>query len=58
MYFVLRQRHMKEAIHLTDRLERDKNVRLAALRAEINSKRTAEREKLLDCFDQVRRKDV
>ena len=49
---------MKEAIHLTDRLERDKNVRLAALRAEINSKRTAEREKLLDCFDQVTRKDV
>ena len=54
VYLVLRQRHIKEAIHLEDQLERAKNARLAAARAQFASDRESDREKLLDSFDQVR----
>ena len=53
VYFVLRQRHMKEAIHLEDQLARQRKARLAATRAEIRDKRAEQREKLQAAYDKV-----
>ncbi len=53
IYQVLRQRHMKEAIHLEDQLQREKAAKLAAARAEVAAKRAQDRETLLNAFELV-----
>lgn len=53
VYYVLRQRHMKEAIHLEDQLARQRKAQLAAVRAEIRDRRAEDREKLQAAYDKV-----
>ena len=53
MYLVLRQRHMKEAIHLEEQLARERAANLAAIRAAIADRRAQDKEKLLTAFEQV-----
>lgn len=53
IYTVLRQRHLKEAIHLEDQLARELEAALRRARAEIEENRQKEREKLLAAFEQV-----
>ena len=51
---VLRQRHIKEAVHLEDHLDQDKKTRLAEAASKVNKQRVADREKLLVAFEKVR----
>lgn len=53
IYTVLRQRHLKEAIHLEDQLARELEAARRRARAEIEENRQKEREKLLAAFEQV-----
>lgn len=53
IYTVLRQRHLKEAIHLEDQLTRELEAARRRARAEIEENRQKEREKLLAAFEQV-----
>lgn len=53
IYTVLRQRHLKEAIHLEDQLARELEAAHRRARAEIEENRQKEREKLLAAFEQV-----
>ena len=50
---VLRQRHLKEAVHLEEQLERDRNSKMAAAQSNEASKRADDRKKLVDAFEQV-----
>ena len=54
MYALLRQRHIKEAVHLEGQLDKERGARLAEARAEVVENRAGEREKLQAAFDQVR----
>ena len=58
IYSVLRQRHLKEAVHLEEQLARERATRLAEARAQVADKRATEREKLQAAFDQVNLKCV
>ena len=53
VFVVLRQRHMKEAIHLEDQLDRDRMSRIAAARSHVSAQRAQDREILLNAFEQV-----
>ena len=53
MYALLRQRHIKEAVHLEGQLDKEKDAQLAEARAEVVETRATEREKLQTAFDQV-----
>ena len=53
IYTVLRQRHMKEAIHLEDQLARARDAALRQRLADIDKQRQDERDKLLSAFEQV-----
>lgn len=53
IYTVLRQRHLKEAIHLEDQLARELEAARRRAGAEIEENRQKEREKLLAAFEQV-----
>lgn len=53
IYMVLRQRHMKEAVHLEEQLAREKAAKLAAARAAIADQRAQDKDKLLNAFEQV-----
>ena len=53
IYTVLRQRHMKEAIHLEDQLARAREAALRQRLADIEQQRQEERDKLLSAFEQV-----
>lgn len=53
IYTVLRQRHLKEAIHLEDQLARELEAARRRARTEIEESRQKEREKLLAAFEQV-----
>ena len=53
IYTVLRQRHMKEAIHLEDQLARAREAALRHRLADIEQQRQEERDKLLSAFEQV-----
>lgn len=55
IYTVLRQRHLKEAIHLEDQLARELEAARRRARAEIEENRQKEREKLLAAFEQEMR---
>ncbi|XP_013391352.1 uncharacterized protein LOC106159584 [Lingula anatina] len=52
VYTVLRQRHMKEGIHLEDQLEKERAAMLAQARAQMEEQRQGEREKLMAAFEQ------
>ena len=52
IYAVLRQRHMKEAVHLEEQLDRERQAKKAEARAEMADKRGQEREKLQAAFEQ------
>ena len=52
VYTVLRQRHLKEAIHLEDQLAREMAVARRRARAEAEQNRQREREILLQAFEQ------
>ena len=52
VYTVLRQRHMKEAVHLEEQLDRERQAKIAEARAEMADKRGQEREKLQAAFEQ------
>ena len=58
MYALLRQRHIKEAVHLEGQLGKEKDARLAEARAEVVEARAAEREKLQTAFDQVTQRNA
>ena len=53
IYSVLRQRHLKEAIHLEDQLARELEAARRRARAEIEETRHKERDQLVAAFDQV-----
>ena len=53
IYSVLRQRHLKEAIHLEDQLARELEAARRRARADIESRRNEERDRLLAVFEQV-----
>ena len=53
IYSVLRQRHIKEAVHLEDHLDRDKKAKLAEATTRIAHDRASDREKLLNSFEKV-----
>lgn len=53
IYSVLRQRHLKEAIHLEDQLARELEAAKRKAKADIEKSRQSEREKLLEAFEQV-----
>lgn len=53
LYTVLRQRHMKEAIHLEDQLARARDAALRQRLADIENTRQQQRSKLLSTFEQV-----
>ena len=53
IYTVLRQRHMKEAVHLEDQLERERKAKIAQARSDVATKRAEERETLSTAFEQV-----
>lgn len=53
VYTVLRQRHTKEAVHLEEQLEREREAARRATQAEIEEKRQRDRETLLRAFEQV-----
>lgn len=53
IYSVLRQRHLKEAIHLEDQLARELEAARRRARADIESRRNEERDRLLAAFEQV-----
>ncbi|XP_062603182.1 uncharacterized protein LOC134264959 [Saccostrea cucullata] len=55
IYTVLRQRHLKEAIHLEDQLARELEAARRRARAEIEESRQKERERLLAAFEQEMR---
>ena len=50
---VLRQRHMKEAVHLEEQLERQREAQLAEAKAKVKEQRALDREKLEAAFEQV-----
>lgn len=52
IYTVLRQRHMKEAVHLEEQLDRERQAKMAEARTEMADKRGHEREKLQAAFEQ------
>ena len=51
---MLRQRHLKEAIHLEDQLAREMAAARRRAKAEVEQSRQKEREMLLNAFEQVR----
>ena len=53
IYTVLRQRHLKEAIHLEDQLAREMAAARRRAKAEVEQNRQKEREMLLSAFEQV-----
>ena len=58
IYSVLRQRHLKEAIHLEDQLARELEAARRRARADIESRRNEERDRLLAVFEQVTKRSV
>lgn len=52
IYAVLRQRHMKEAVHLEEQLDRERQAKMAEARAEMADRRGQEREKLQAAFEE------
>ena len=54
IYTVLRQRHLKEAIHLEDQLAREMAAAKRRARAEVENSRQKEREALMQAFEQVK----
>ncbi|KAH3750553.1 hypothetical protein DPMN_185080 [Dreissena polymorpha] len=52
IYTVLRQRHLKEAIHLEDQLAREMAAAKRRARAEVEQSRQKEREVLMQAFEQ------
>ena len=53
IYTVLRQRHLKEAIHLEDQLAREMAAARRRAKAEVEQSRQKEREMLLSAFEQA-----
>ena len=52
IYTVLRQRHMKEAIHLEDQLRQERQAAIKRAQADVREKRQTDRERLLAAFEQ------
>ena len=53
VHAVVRQRHLKEAVHLEDQLAREAAARIAEARAKLLADRAHDRDKLQAAFDQV-----
>jgi hypothetical protein len=53
IYTVLRQRHLKEAIHLEDQLAREMAAARRRAKAEVEQNRQKDREMLMQAFEQV-----
>lgn len=53
IYTVLRQRHIKEAIHLEEQLARAREAAVKQQLADLEKKRQVERKKLTSAFEQV-----
>ena len=54
MYTLLKSRHIKEAVHLENQLDKERGARVAEARADVVDKRAEEREKLKAAFEQVK----
>lgn len=54
IYAVLRQRHLKEAIHLEDQLAREMAAAKRRAKADVEQVRQEDRDLLLQAFEQVR----
>ena len=54
MYQLIRQRHIKEAVHLEAQLDREKLAKVAEARTNVTANRAQERDRLQSAFEQVR----
>ena len=53
LHNIVRQRHIKEAVHREDQLNRERDAKLAQARADMMAQREQQRERLLGAFEQV-----
>ena len=53
MFQLVRQRHIKEAVHLEAQLDREKEARVAEARTNVTAQRAQDRDRLQAAFEQV-----
>lgn len=53
LHNIVRQRHIKEAVHREDQLKRERDAKLAQARADMMGHREQQRGRLLEAFEQV-----